>query len=284
MQTLANKPTVIIGLLALIAAFAALWLFAGGGLIEAKNHKGGGGGGNAASSKAVWGTNLEGVTFTQFDTTAPCGVTGFDTFEDPNALCTPWVALFDLQDALKTSTSGGLEAALSMECSLLTDSEAVAYIGQTGSSGSRAGVEVKVMMDAPAGMLPSDPMAYHYEARPGTVVFCDRLQHLALTVPLMDAGVNHVTSTDPFIIRLFQRTKSAHAFHFYKGMSNVDLHDIQAYVRGIINCHKDGVIVPCTNADVDATQIVEGNTKVAIGKSTLVVKEYNNWSSVNALP
>ncbi len=89
---------------------------------------GNGGGGNNASNKAIFASNVNsdgtvgGVTFTKFDATEDCGTTGYDFTNDK--LCTPWVMLYDVPDAIKTSTQGAVEAVLSMEALLWTYTEA----------------------------------------------------------------------------------------------------------------------------------------------------------------
>ncbi len=275
MQTLARKPMFAIGLVAFAAAFAALWLFAGSGAVFGAKPDGGGGG-NAASNKAVFSKHTtEAVSFAKFmnNTELACDGTGFEL---PNTnFCTEWITLYDLTDALKTSTQGALEAEVSLECMLSTDSsaaaKAVAGANSVGSGGSRAGIEVRVMFDGQV-------------AEPSNVVFCDRLQWLELTVPaLTDSMGGSVTSEDEFIVRLFQRTKNSHSFNFYKGMAGVDLHDIKVEVRGIIVCSKDGMQAACDDAGLTFADVnLAGGTKMAIGKSTLVVEEHNNWAEMDA--
>ena len=224
---------------------------------------------NNASNKAIFGTNLIGVTFEKFDATENCGDTGFDQPNDK--LCTPWMTLFDVPEAIKTSTQGGVEAVVSMECSLWTDSQAAAMIGTSGSGGSRAGIEVKVSVDG----------VYMY---PGKIVYCDRLQYTKLTIPALFAGVTPVTSVDPFVLTLFQRTKNAHAFHFYLPTPATELHSFLVEARGIVQCFKDGYDVACSESDIDIPKFIDGEgtidggTKAVIGKSTLVVEEHNNWA------
>lgn len=242
--------------------------------------KKGGGGGSNASNKAVFSTNSGGVIYTKYDATLDCGTTGFHQPNDK--LCTPWYTLFNLPDALKTSTKGALEVVVSMECSLQTDSEAAAMIGDSGSGGSRAGIEVRVYVDG-------------YEMAPGPIVYCDRLQYTKLTIPELLAQTSPmpvaVTSVDPFVWRLFQRTKSAHAYHYYLPTPNVELHDIFVEVRGIVQCFKDGVNVTCWDSGIDIPKFIDGpdgnldgGTKAAIGYATIVVEEHNNWAEFEPLP
>lgn len=246
------------GILCFAAAFAVV--VAGAPAFAEK-----GGSGNAASSKAVFSNNSGGVTFTQSWAIGSCSGSGFDTA--PDMACTDWYTLFDLPDAIKTSTQGALEAVVSLECSLWTDSQAVAEIGFSGSGGSRAGIEVRVWVDG-------------QQMTPENVVYCDRLQYLELTIPGLTAGGVPVTSTDPFVVGLFQRTKNAHAFHYYLPTPATDLHDILVEARGIIHCFKDGLPRECDDVKIEVPKLVDdggGGTKAAIGKSTLVVEEHQNW-------
>ena len=256
-------------LAAVVVAFAVL--AATPALFAAKK----GGSGGAASAKAVFSTNLDGITFTKFETEDEFGVpvvcdplTGFD--EPSDKLCTPWVILFDIPDAIKTSTQGALEAVVSTECSLWTDSSAIVDVFGTGAGGSRAGIELRVYVD---GEL----------MEPGNVVYCDRLQYIELTIPELDLAGVPVTVTGDWIVRLFQRTKNAHSFHFYKATPATSLHHILVEARGIVQCFKDGDNVACVDSPIDIPSLVDGNgdigggTKAAIGKATLVVEEHNNW-------
>ena len=229
------------------------------------------GGGNAASSKAVFSNNPNGVTFLpfvppDFPGTEACGMdSGFDP---PNNLCTPWMKLFDLPEAIKTSHTGALEAVVSLECSLWTNTEVQVIIGGTQSSGARAGVQVRVSVD---GVL----------MEPGRIVYCDRLQFIRLTVPLLFVGAAPVTSNSPFVLRLFQRTKAAHAYHWYLPTPATDIHSIVVEVRGIVRCFKDGGSVTCEEASIDIDAMIFGGTKAAIGKSTVVIEEHQNWRIID---
>ena len=264
-----------------------------GALVATPAYAGKPGGGNAASSKAVFSRDIGGVTFMPFtlptdidgnvlpltDPATDCAPTGFDQPND--RLCTPWDTLYLLTDAIKTSTNGALEAVLSMECSLWTDSEAVANIGTTGSGGSRAGVEVRVFVD--------DVLM-----QPGPIVYCDRLQYIELTIPLLFVECAlppcpAVSSNDPFVVGLFQRTKNAHAYHFYlpNEATPTSLHTIEVEVRGIVQCFKDGAVANCSDSGIDIPKFIgsppaepgtiDGGTQAVIGKSTLVVEEHQNW-------
>ena len=158
-----------------------------------------------------------------------------------------------------------------MECALWTDSEASAMIGATGSGGSRAGIEVRVKVNGE-------------EAHPGNVVFCDRLQYLSLTIPEMFAGITPVTSTDPFVVGLFQRTKNAHSFNYYLATGATEV-AVLVEARGIVQCFKDGGPSDCKDSGIDIPKFIEGDsgtidggTKAVIGKSTFVIEEQQNWN------
>ena len=120
---------------------------------------------------------------------------------------------------------------------------------------------------------------------PGTVVYCDRLQWIQLTIPgLFDSSGGEVTSNDPFVLDLFQRAKSAHGFHYYLPTPPTDLHDVLVEVRGIVQCQKDGdPTATCADAGIDTVKFfgetIDAGTRAAIGKSTLVVEEHSNWST-----
>ena len=156
-------------------------------------------------------------------------------------------------------------------------------IGATGSGGSRAGIEVRVYVD-------------RVLMQPENIVYCDRLQYIELTVPVLtDSFGGLVTSTDPFIVGLFQRTKNAHAFHFYlpNDATPTSLHTIEVEVRGIVQCFKDGLTVNCTDSGIDIPKFIgteetgvtgndiPGGTKAVIGRSTLIVEEHQNWRIID---
>ena len=251
--------------LSLLVVVAAIGALVATPAYAPPNNKGGGG--SAASSKAVFSKNVAGVTILDFlhptldPATENCSTDGPTGFDPPNAVCTVWHDLFILTDALKTSSVGALEAVLSMECALWTNTEVTAPVaGGIKTSGARAGIEVRVTIDS--GVM-----------EPGIVVYCDRLQYIEFTPP-SGAG----TTTGSFVFRLFQRTKNSHAYHFYKPMENVELHDILVEVRGIVRCFKDGAFVACEEGLVDnIAGTIFGGTKAVIGKSTLVVEEHQNW-------
>jgi hypothetical protein len=189
---------------------------------------------NAASNKAVFAYNPTGVSVRSF-------------FEE--------VELFNLPDAIKTSTNGSLLLGLSMECSLWTYNNVSANGGGAKNSASaRATVRAWVYVD---GEL----------ATPDGVVFCERLQALGITLNTGDA-------TDTITIELFLRTKEANHFNYFKGPLSPVLHDIVVLVSGDVQCtDNSGATIPCP------TGVLAGfntGTFVAIGKSVLAVEEYNN--------
>ena len=260
-------------ILCFAAAVLAVAVAAAPAYAAPKNGGGDGGGGSPASNKAYFGINTTGVTFQDFDPTVDCGADNpyLDTsFLEPNQLCSKWMDIYDVPYALKTSTNGGVGVYVSLECALWTSSSAVAEIGASGSGGSRAGVEVRVVVNGQV-------------AHPGNVVFCDRLQWVQLTIPnLFDSLGGTVTSDAPFVLDLFQRTKSAHAFNYYlaTGASEVG---VTVEARGIVQCSKDGEVATCAEAGVDEAKFygetIEAGTKAAIGKSSFVIEEVQNWSS-----
>ena len=122
------------------------------------------------------------------------------------------------------------------------------------------------------------------EAHPGNVVFCDRLQYLSLTIPEMFAGITPVTSTDPFVVGLFQRTKNAHSFNYYLATGATEV-AVLVEARGIVQCFKDGGPSDCKDSGIDIPKFIEGDsgtidggTKAVIGKSTFVIEEQQNWN------
>lgn len=189
---------------------------------------------NAASNKALFAYNPNGVAVTSF-------------FNN--------VVLFNLPAAIKTSSNGSLLLGLSMECSLWT------YNNVTGSSGggknsasARATVRAWVYVD---GQL----------ATPDGVVFCERLQALGVTV-------NTGEATDTVTVEIFQRTKEANHFNYFKGPLSPILHSIEVRVSGDVACaDNNGLPVACPTGTLAGFNT---GTFVAIGKSVLAVEEHNN--------
>jgi len=126
--------------------------------------------------------------------------------------------------------------------------------GTKNSSSARATVRAWVYVD---GEL----------ATPDGVVFCERLQALGVTLNTGDA-------TDTITIELFQRTKEANHFNYFKGPLSPVLHDIRVVVSGDVQCTNNiGLTVPCSTGTLAG---FDTGTFVAIGKSVLAVEEYNN--------
>jgi len=189
---------------------------------------------NAASNKAVFAYNPTGVSVRAF----------FSQFE-----------LFNLPAAIKTSSNGSLLLGLSMECSLWTfNSVSTNGGGSKNSSSARATVRAWVYVD-------------NELATPDGVVFCERLQALGVTLNTGDI-------TDTITIEIFQRTKEANHFNYFKGPLDPILHDIKVLVSGDVQCaDNSGTTIPCPTGTLAG---LNTGTFVAIGKSVLAVEEYNN--------
>ena len=226
---------------------------------------------NPASNKAFFAAGTSTVTLAALGSS--CAGSGFDP-PIAGAACTPWVPIFDLTNVLKTSSVGAIEAAVSLECSLWTYNTVTATSGggkQTSSS--RAGVEVRVLVDGTTAAA---------SATPGNVVFCDRVQATGLrvdttcscTVPGLPCAC---TVSDTITLDLFQRTKSANSFHYYEGDLTPALHDVRVEARGIVQCYGNGAPTACPAGTLDA--YTDAKTAVAIGKRTVVLEEHNNFGS-----
>jgi hypothetical protein len=189
---------------------------------------------NPASNKAVFAYNPTGISVRAF----------FDQVE-----------LFNLPSAIKTSSNGSLLLGLSMECSLWTYNTVTGTGGGgKNSSSARATVRAWVYVD-------------NELATPDGVVFCERLQALGVTLNTGDP-------TDTIVIELFQRTKEANHFNYFKGPLSPVLHDIKVLVSGDVQCtNNTGTTIPCPTGTLAG---FETGTFVAIGKSVLAVEEYNN--------
>lgn len=226
---------------------------------------------NAASNKAFFSAGTSTVTLAALGST--CAGSGFGP-PTPGTACTAWIPIFDLNDVLKTSSNGAIEAAVSLECSLWTYNTVTATSGggkQTSSS--RAGVEVRVLID---GTTPAAA------ATPGNVVYCDRAQVTGLQVDTVCTCVVpglpcSCVVTDTITLELFQRTKNANSFHFFKGPLDPILHDVKVEARGIVACFSNGAAIACPTAILDA--YADAKTAVAIGKRTVVLEEHNNWGA-----
>ena len=226
---------------------------------------------NPASNKAFFAAGTSTVSLASLNST--CGGSGFDP-PIAGAVCSPWVPIFNLNDVIKTSSVGAIEAAVSLECSLWTYNTVTATSGGgKNTSSARAGVEVRVLIDGTTSAA---------AATPGNVVFCDRVQATGLqvdttcscTVPGLACAC---TVTDTIVLDLFQRTKNANSFHYYKGPLNPILHDVRVEARGIVQCYSNGAPSACPTGTLDA--YTDAKTAVAIGKRTIVLEEHNNFAS-----
>lgn len=218
-----------------------------------------------ASNKAFFAAGTATVTLATL--TSSCGGSGFDV-PIAGAVCSPWVPIFDLNDIIKTSSVGALEAAVSLECALWTYNTVTATSGGgKQASSSRAGVEVRVLVDGTA-------------ATPGNVVFCDRVQATGLQVTTtcsctVPGTTCACTVADTITLELFQRTKNANSFHYFKGPLSPILHDVKVEARGIVQCYSNGVAAVCPTGTLDAYS--DAKTAVAIGKRTIALEEHNNF-------
>jgi hypothetical protein len=142
-----------------------------------------------------------------------------------------------------------------MECSLYTYNNVTGTGGGAkNSSSARATVRAWVYVD-------------NVLATPDGVVFCERLQAIGFTLNTGDP-------TDELTIELFQRTKEANHFNYFKGPLAPVLHSIKVLVSGDVQCTNNaGQTVDCPAGTLAGFAT---GTFVAIGKSVLAVEEYNN--------
>jgi hypothetical protein len=178
----------------------------------------------------------------------------------------PVVDLFDVPAALKTSNGGAVSATLSMEAALWTYNLTNAINnGGRASSSSRAAIKAWIEVDGE-------------QMEPGMVVYADRLQATGLTVNLACAtsepGETCVV-TGNILLELFQRTKGAQAFTFFKGPLGAAIHHITAKAQGLIECRANATVITCPAGTLDG--YTDAQTMAAIGKATLVVEEQQNW-------
>jgi hypothetical protein len=189
---------------------------------------------SAASNQAFFAYNPDGVTVTNM-------------FTD--------VSLIKVPSALKTSTNGSVLIGLSMECVLWTNTSVTSTSGGGKNSASaQATVRARIYVD---GNL----------ATPNDVVFCDRTQALGVT---LTTGV----LTDSVTVELFEATKSANHFNFFKGPLGATVHSVEVIVSGVVECRDNtGTVVTCSSGTL--ANMTTG-TKVGIGKAVLTIQEYNN--------
>ena len=157
---------------------------------------------------------------------------------------------FVLSGEVKTSNVGDLLIGFSMECALwtTTSNDAKKGNGKTTSK-SRAAVNVTVYVDGE-------------EAKPGQVVYCDRLQEVHLE---FDAGTETIPedSDDSIILDIFQKTKNANHFNFYYENPGSEVHTVQIWVDAFV--------------EVDGEpDIVKDNTRAAVGKREYQYKHARN--------
>ncbi len=197
---------------------------------------------SVSSDKAFFGSTQNGVTLS-------------DMFTDVTLL----------SGQIKTSTVGGILAAVSMECALWTNTITTATSGSgKNTSTARAIVTVTVFVDG-------------VQAEPGQVVYCERLQSVGLSVvsSCTIGGLPTCTVTDTITLELFQATKSANHFNFYAAnpMSTAFVHNVVVKASGATICTSTsgGVTteIPCPSS-------ATSGTKVAIGKASLMLENFNN--------
>jgi hypothetical protein len=207
---------------------------------------------NPASNKAFFAKSVDQVTL------GAISGSGFG----------PVVTLFDVPAAVKTSAGGAVSATLSMEAALWTYNLTNAIVnGGKASSNSRAAIKAWLEVDGNA-------------MEPGMVVYADRLQATGLTVNLACATTTPgetCTVTGNILLELFQRTKSAQAFTFFKGPLGAITHHVAAKAQGLIECRANATVIPCPAGTLDG--YTDAQTMAAIGKATLVIEEQQNWGS-----
>ena len=203
---------------------------------------------SAASNKAFFAKDTAGIVF------APVSGAGYSA---------P-ITLISVPAAVKTSSGGALSATLSMESLLSTYNLTTAIVnGGKSSSSSRAGIKAWVEVDGVA-------------MEPGMVVFNDRLQATGLTVNLT-CSVPGTTCTvnGDITLELFQATKSANAFTFFLGPLSPIIHKVEVKAQAVIECRNNGTVVACPSSTLDG--YANASTQAAIGKSTLMIEEQQNW-------
>ncbi|HEX5107003.1 MAG TPA: hypothetical protein VFV95_01090 [Vicinamibacterales bacterium] len=225
-------------------AFAAIWGIGATSITSAQN---------PASNKAFFAASTDQITL------GAISGNGFG----------PVVTLFNVPAALKTSNGGAVSATLSMEAALWTYNLTNAIVnGGKASSSSRAAIKAWIEVDGE-------------EMQPGMVVYADRLQATGLTVNLAcqtsEFPGETCVVTGNILLELFQRTKGAQAFTFFKGPLGATLHHVSAKAQGLIECRSNAAVIPCPAGTLDG--YTDAQTMAAIGKATLVVEEQQNWGS-----
>ncbi|HSF17827.1 MAG TPA: hypothetical protein VLK65_19970 [Vicinamibacteria bacterium] len=153
-----------------------------------------------------------------------------------------------LSGQIKTSDVGDLLIGVSMECSLWTATSNTAKKGGGKStSTSKAAVNVTVYVDG-------------NEATPGQVVFCEREQEVNLEFV---SGTEDV-SEDQILLDIFLKTKNANHFNFFYEDPGNSVHTVEVVVDTFVE------------TSGDPSEIVDENTRAVVGKTSLVIEEYNN--------
>jgi hypothetical protein len=178
------------------------------------------------------------------------------------------VTLFDIPAALKTSSTGGVSAILSMECALWTYNTVTATNGQgKSSSSSRAAITAWIEVDG-------------VKAAPEKVVYCDRAQAVGLAVDLTcDAGTTSCTVSGTVTLDLFQATKNANSFTFFLGPLSPTTHSVKAFASGEIQCWSSttGTFITCPAGSV--ANYTNAQTQALIGKKSLLIEEQQNFGT-----
>lgn len=178
------------------------------------------------------------------------------------------VTLFDIPAALKTSSTGGVSAILSMECALWTYNTVTATNGNgKSSSSSRAAITAWVEVDG-------------VKAAPEQVVYCDRAQAVGLAVDLTcNAGTTSCTVSGTVTLDLFQATKNANSFTFFLGPLSPTTHSVKAYASGEIQCWSSttGTFIQCPTGTV--ANYTNAQTQALIGKRSLLIEEQQNFGT-----
>src|SRR5206468_1696152 len=83
--------------------------------------------------------------------------------------------------------------------------------------------------------------------------------------------------TGDITLELFQQTKSANSFAFYLGPLTAKIHRVEVKAQALIECRTNGSVAPCPQATLDG--YTNAQTMAAIGKSTLMLEEQQNFGS-----
>jgi hypothetical protein len=175
------------------------------------------------------------------------------------------VTLFNIPQALKTSNTGGVSAIVSMECALWTYNITTDVVGGgKSSSSSRAALKVWVEIDG-------------QQMEPGQVVYCDRLQATELEVDL-SCNLTGCVVTGDVALGLFQKTKNANSFAFFKAGLAPVIHSVRVKAQAYIECRNNGTPITCPTGVVDA--YADGSTQAAIGAASILVEEQQNYGKL----